>query len=143
MLRALVALGASSLLGIRTKTVSGHGHGYSITLQYPANERSDQPVHWILAVRRAGGFSGPVDIGITQGYLDLLDLNDIEPSPSSTHTNGPFVVWSFDPPATDVLRVSIDANVQLNAHFGSGAEVAVLEGGRPMTSVRYRTWVAP
>jgi hypothetical protein len=84
-----------------------------------------------------------VDIGISQSYLDLLDVNDIEPSPSSSHDDGRFVVWTFDPPANGPLRVSLDGNIQLNAHFGAGADVAVLEGGRPVLSMHYRTWVAP
>lgn len=141
---ALFALvGALGFLGIRTRTATGGGGGYTMRLEYPWTDRSDQPIHWVLTVAHPGGFSGPVDIGITQSYLDLLDVNDIEPAPSATHSSPPFVVWTFDPPAGDVLTVSLDANIQLNAHFGAAAEVAVLEGGRIMASVHYRTWVAP
>jgi hypothetical protein len=53
------------------------------------------------------------------------------------------VVWTFDPPSGDVLRVMIDANIQLDARFGAGAQVAVLDHGIPAVSVSYRTWVAP
>jgi hypothetical protein len=84
-----------------------------------------------------------VQIGISQSYLDLLDLNSIQPEPSGSTTNGPFVVWEFDRPAAALLRVSIDANIQLNAHFGAGAVVAVFEQDVPVVQVRYRTWVAP
>ena len=138
-----VLCGAVGLFGIRTRTESVSGGGYTMSLAYPSTDRSDQPIHWVLSVSHPGGFSGPIDIGITQSYLDLLDLNDIEPSPSTSHDNPPFVVWTFDPPTGDVLRVTLDANIQLNAHFGAGADVAVLEGGRPVLSMHYRTWVAP
>jgi len=138
-----VLCGAVGLFGIRTRTESVSGGGYTMSLAYPSTDRSDQPIHWVLTLRKAGGFTGPVDIGISQSYLDLLDVNDIEPAPSSSHDNGPFVVWTFDPPADGPLRVSLDGNIQLNAHFGAGADVAVLEGGRPVLSMHYRTWVAP
>lgn len=143
LIAAFVLLGAVGLFGIRTRTVSAVGGGYAVTLAYPATDRSDQPIHWELSVRRAGGFSGPVHVGVSQSYLDLLDLNGIEPQPTESHTDGPFVVWTFDPPDGDVLRVTLDANIQVNAHFGEGAVVAILEGGTPVVSVKYRTWVAP
>jgi hypothetical protein len=139
----IVLAGAVGLLGIRTRTVTASGGGYSMTLQYPWTDRSDQPVHWVLAVRHPGGFSGPVSIGITASYLDLLDMNGLNPQPSSSKNAGPFVVWTFDPPSGDVLRVMMDANIQLDAHFGAAAEVAVLEHGVPAVSVDYRTWVSP
>jgi hypothetical protein len=142
-LAAFVGLGAFGLFGIKTSTLSASGGGYEMTLQYPSHDRPGQPIRWILSVRRPLGFIGPVNVAITQTWFDLLDLNDIEPQPSGTRSQGPFVVWTFDPPAGDVLRVSIDALIQLNTHFGSEATVAVLEGGRPVVSVRYRTWVAP
>jgi hypothetical protein len=143
LLTAVVLAGAVGLFGIRTRTVTASGGGYDLTLQYPATDRADQPIHWVLTVHRVGGFAGPVDIGITQSYLDLLDMNDVEPQPSSAKTQGPFVVWTFDEPSGDVLRVSIDAQIQLNGHFGAPATVALLEGGRSVAELTYRTWVAP
>jgi hypothetical protein len=142
-LAVFVLLGAIGLFGIRTRTVTASAGGYTMSLDYPWTDRADQPIHWVLSIRRAGGFSGPVDIGITQSYLDLLDLNAIEPEPSGTHTDGPLVVWTFDPPSGRVLRVLVDANIQLNGRFGAAADVSVLEGGKPVVSVHYRTWVAP
>jgi hypothetical protein len=143
LLTAFVVLGALGFFGIRTRVASSAGGGYHLTVAYPHTDRPGEPIHWVITVTRSGGFDAPIDIGITQSYLDLLDLNDIEPAPTATHTNGPFVVWTFDPPAGNVLRVSVDALIQLNTHFGSEADVAVLEGGHPVVSVNYRTWVAP
>lgn len=141
---ALVVLaGAIGLFGVRTRTVTASGGGYTMTLEYPATDRSDQPAHLVVSVQRAGGFSRPVQIGITQSYLDLLDLNAIEPEPSASKNVGGFVVWTFDPPAGDVLRVLLDANIQLDAHFGAGAQVAVFDHGAHAVQVNYRTWVAP
>jgi hypothetical protein len=143
LLTAFVVLGALGFFGIRTRIASSSGGGYNLSVAYPHTDRTGQPIHWVITVTRSGGFDAPIDLGVTQSYLDLLDLNDIEPGPTATHTNGPFVVWTFDPPAGDVLRVSVDALIQLNTHFGSEAVVAVLEGGHPVVRVNYRTWVAP
>ena len=138
-----VLCGAVGLFGIRTRTTTATGGGYSLTLSYPFTDRSDQPIHWVLLVRHPGGFSGPVDVGVTQSYLDLLDMNDIEPQPADARTEGSFTVWTFSPPQGSVLRISIDAQIALNAHFGAGATVAVFEGRSPVVQIPYRTWVAP
>jgi hypothetical protein len=143
ILSAFVLCGAIGLFGIRTRTTTATGGGFALTLSYPFTDRSDQPIHWVLLVRHAGGFTGPIDVGITQSYLDLLDFNDIEPAPSDARTDGSFVVWTFSPPRGNVLRISIDAQISLNAHFGAGATVAVFEGGTPVVKLPYRTWVAP
>src|SRR5436309_3162195 len=89
---ALVVLaGAVGLLGIRTRTVTATGGGYRMSLEYPWTDRSDQPVHWMLTLDHAGGFSGPVEVAITQSYLDLLDINAIEPEPTGSRSEGKFV----------------------------------------------------
>ena len=142
-LSLVVLAGAVGLLGIRTRTVSASGGGYSLRLDYPWTDRSDQPAHWLLTVRHRGGFAGPVEVAITQSYLDLLDINAIEPEPSASRNVGGYVVWTFDPPAGDELRVLLDANIGLNVRFGAGARVAVLDHGRPVVAASYRTWVAP
>jgi len=143
ILAAFVLAGAVGLFGIRTRTVSAAAGGYDISVQYPATDRPGQPIHWVVTVRHPGGFGGPVDISVTQSYLDILDMNDIEPSPSGSVTSGDSVVWTFDKPEGETLRVSIDALVQLNTHFGAENTVAVLDHAVPVVQVHYRTWVAP
>jgi hypothetical protein len=67
-------------------------------LEYPLTDRSDQPIRWVLSIARAGGFAGPVAVGISQSYLDLLDVNDIEPQPSGSTVNGPSWCGSSNAP---------------------------------------------
>jgi hypothetical protein len=140
---ALVAAGAIGLMGIRSRSVAGQAAGYSMALTYPYTERSSQPIRWILTVRHAGGFAGDVDVAIEQSYLDLLDLNDIQPAPSDSRTQGSLVVWTFTKPTGDVLRVTIDAIIQANAHLGAGGRVSLMRGTTPLLTLSYRTWVAP
>jgi hypothetical protein len=141
---AFVLAGALGLFGIRTRTVTAAGDGYGLRLRYTAIDRSDQPLYWVLRVSHLGGFTTPIAVGVTQSYLDLLDINAIEPEPTSSRMVGPFVVWTFEPPPPgEDLRVLLDANIMLNARFGASATVAVFEGGAPVAQVHYRTWTAP
>jgi hypothetical protein len=140
---AFVLAGSIGAFGIRTGTVTGSGGGYDLSLAYPLTDRSSMPIHWVLTVRRPGGFGKSVDVGLTRSYLDLLDINDIEPEPSGSRDVGDMVVWTFDPPVGDTLVVSLDGQIQMNTLFGSGATVSVLEGQRPVASLHYRTWTAP
>jgi hypothetical protein len=144
VLTVIVVAGAVGVFGIRTRTVTARSGGYTMSLQYPATDRADQPVHWVLTLVHPGGFTGPVDVAVTQSYLDLLDVNAIQPEPTGSRTDGGFVVWTFAPPAGATLRVLLDANIQLNAHLGAAAVVSLLDDqGNSVVSVRYRTWVAP
>ncbi|MFN2595421.1 MAG: hypothetical protein ABR579_11095 [Actinomycetota bacterium] len=143
VLTLIVLAAAVGVFGIRTGTATASQNGYSMRLDYPAVDRAGQPIHWALTLHHAGGFSAPIGVGITQSYLDLLDVNAINPQPSASRNVGDLVVWSFAPPQGDVLRVSMDAFVQLNAHLGADADVAVLQNGSRMVGVHYRTWVAP
>jgi len=142
ILAAFVLAGAAGLFGIRTRTVSASAGGYDLSVEYPAADRPGQPIHWVVTLHRPGGFGGPVDIGVTQSYLDILDMNDVEPAPSGSMTSGEFVVWTFDKPEGETLRVSVDALIQLNTHFGAENTVAVLDHMLPVVQVHYRTWVA-
>ena len=55
MIALIVLAGAVGLFGIRTRTVTATGGGYTMTLEYPWTDRSDQPAHWVLTVERPGG----------------------------------------------------------------------------------------
>jgi hypothetical protein len=143
VLTLFVLLGTVGVFGIRTRTATVSAAGYSLSLQYPFTDRAGEPVHWVLTVHREGGFPDTVDVGLTQSYLDTLDLNDIQPQSSDSKTVGPYVVWTFTRPAGEDLRISIDAQIQLNAHFGAEGTVAVFEEDKPVASLRFRTWTAP
>ena len=143
LLASFVAVGAWGMFGIRTRTVAAAGGGYRLIATYTAADRAQLPVRLNFTVQRPGGFAGPVDVGITQSYLNVLDLNDIEPQPSGSHSAGDLLVWTFDRPAGDTLHVTVDAIIEENAQFGRSAVVAVVEGAIPLVQVSFRTWVAP
>ncbi|HJP66413.1 MAG TPA: hypothetical protein VKA30_08935 [Actinomycetota bacterium] len=143
LLALFVLLGAVGVFGIRTRTVSAAGNGYRLTLTYPATDRPQQPVRLTAVIAHDGGFAKPIEVGLTQEYLNLLDLNDIEPAPSASHNAGDLVIWEFDPPAGDTLVVTIDAIIEANARFGLPATLSVFDQGALAATVSFRTWVAP
>ena len=77
------------------------------------------------------------------GYIDLLDLNGIEPGPDSETTNAGQVLWTFSTPDADDMTISVDAFISTNIHRGASAVTSVIEGGAPVVQVAYHTRVSP
>jgi hypothetical protein len=143
VLAAFVLLGATGTFGIRTRTVSAAGNGYRLTVTYPAVDRPVQPIRLVAVIGHDGGFQNAVGLGLTHEYMNLLDFNDIEPQPATSHAAGEFVVWTFDQPVGDTLTITFDAFIESNSRFGLPATMTVFDGAVPVVSVSFRTWVAP
>jgi len=143
VLVVIVAAGLTGFLGYRTGHVDAAGNGYELSLSYPLVGRAGVPIQWILHVHRAGGLPAKLDVATSNGYFDILDMNDVEPQPDATTERDGRVVWTFTTTGAPDLTISIDAFVANNAHTGDSAVTSILEGGRPVASVSYRTRVAP
>ena len=143
VLAVFVLLGAATVFGARTGTVSASGGGYDLTVRYPAVTRPGLAIRWIITVHRSGGFDGPVELAVTSRYLDLLDFNNLDSLPSETRTAGAMSVWTFEPPDGDTLVVAFDGRLEPAQQWGKPATVAVLADGVPVVSVSYRTRVMP
>ena len=138
-----LAAGLAGVFGYRTGEVSASGGGYSVRLSYPAVGRPGMPIQWILHLHRDGGLPPTVTLATSIGYIDLLDMNGIEPEPDSETTTADEVLWTFSTPDADEMTVLVDAFVSTNAHRGVSAVTSVLEGGTPVVRVAYHTRVAP
>jgi hypothetical protein len=143
ILAMFVLLGAATVFGARTGTVSASGGGFDLTVQYPAVSRPGLAIRWIITVRRSGGFDGPVDIAITSRYLDLLDFNNLDALPSATKSAGTMTIWTFDQPVGDTLVVAFDGRLEPAQQWGKPSTVSVLADGVPVVSVHYETRVMP
>ena len=139
----IVAAGLSGFLGYRSGRVSASGGGYELSLSFPLVGRPGVPIQWILHVHRDAGLPEHLDVGTSVGYFDVLDMNDVEPQPSSSTQVGDRVVWTFDTTGGPDLTILVDAFVATNAHVGASAVTSVLQDGRPVASVAYTTRVAP
>jgi hypothetical protein len=143
-LTIFVVLGLLDVFGSRTGVATAEGGGYRMTLDYPSRTRSGLPVEWRLVVTRAGGFDGPVRIGITLDYFNSFDFNNVSPTPVETTNRGGLLIWSFPKPIGDSLQVLLDARTQPGLRSGPSATTAVVTAdGTPVVAVHYTTGVMP
>jgi hypothetical protein len=98
---------------------------------------------WSLEIRHPGGFDGPITVSTNSRYLDLLDENGFDPQPSKSTATADEIVWEFDPPDGDTIGISLDGRVEPGAQWGRTGETSVLVDGKPVVTVKYKTWVMP
>lgn len=143
VLLAVVVLGLSGLLGVRSRVTTAAGGGYELTVTYAQVSRPGLASPWSLEIHHAGGFDGPVTVSTKSSYLDLFDENGFDPDPSSTTATPDAVIWEFEPPDGDTLGVSFDARIEPGAQWGRTGETSVLVDGKPVVTAKYKTWVMP
>jgi hypothetical protein len=142
-LAVFVGLGLSGVFGARTATVSAAGGGYRLTVSYPAVTRPGLAVRYSIRVDRPGGLDGPVTVSTTRAYLELFDVNALDPQPASTTTAAGRTLWTFEDLAGETLTVTLDARTEPARESGAEARTELLVAGRPVVRVAYRTVVMP
>lgn len=144
LLAAIVALGASGLLGVRTETVSAEKAGHRLAVTYPRVARSGLDVTWEAEVRRAGGWTGPVVLAVEGSYLDLFETQAFHPEPAASTRDGRTLYLTFDPPPSgDTFVVAYDAYIQPASQVGASARVAVMDGSAEVVGVDLTTLLVP
>lgn len=141
---ALVATGLLGVFGPRTGEAVADGDGYSLRVEHPAVTRAGHPAPLRLTVTRTGGFDGPVTVSLCERWFDDLDFHGWFPTPSAETAAPGALVYEFDPPPGDVLRVTLDAESAPGRPWARReCEVAVLEADRVRVSVGFTTWRLP
>ena len=141
---AFLLLGATGFFGVRTGRVEATGGGYVLHVEYPRVTRAGHAVPFAVEVRRPGGFGDePVVIAMRAGYFSLFDENGILPGPSAETADRQNVIWEFDPPPGDVLRVRFDTRTGPNRQSSELGTAAVLVEDQPVVRVSFTTWVMP
>lgn len=138
-----LALGFANVFGIRTATASATGGGYALRVTYASASRPGLATPWSVEVRRPGGFTGPVTLATSSSYFEIFDENALDPEPSSSTSRGEAIVWEFDQPMGNVLTISLDARIEPKYKGGRQAVTSILEQGKEVVSVRYRTRIFP
>lgn len=130
--------------GVRATTVRATGGGYQLEVHHGRTSRPALATPFDITVRRADGFDGPVTVAVTAGYLRMWDENGLVPAPASEVSDGEWVVWEFDPPDGDELRIAYDARIEPAAQSGRKGRVEVRdEAGDPVVGVSFETEVLP
>jgi hypothetical protein len=141
---AVDAIGGVALLGVDSDEVHASGGGVDLDVTYGVVSRPALATPLDIVVHRAGGFDEPVRIAVDHEYLRMWDENGLSPAPSAETVMGPWVVWEFDPPVGDTLRVVFDARIEPAAQEGRSGAVAVLDGDdHPLVEVSFTTRVLP
>jgi hypothetical protein len=143
VLAGVLALGLTGWLGVRTGIATARGGGYELTVTYGQVTRPGLATPWSLEIRHPGGFDGPVTVSTNSRYLDLFDENGFDPQPSQSTATSDTVIWEFEAPDGDTLGVSLDARLEPGAQWGRPGETSVLVDGKPVVTVKYKTWVMP
>jgi hypothetical protein len=146
LLLVVVVIGLIGLLGVRSRTVVARSADGSVELSvhYAQVARAGLAVPFTVTVRREGGFTGDVRVAASSSYLDLFDRNAIDPEPDSSTATESDQLWVFTRPPGDSLAISLDMQVQAGRHWGRAGTISVLdEGGRPIVSATFKTWLSP
>ncbi|MHA6796451.1 hypothetical protein ACVGVM_23505 [Pseudonocardia bannensis] len=144
---ALLALvGATGLLGVRAGSEAVSADGYDVQVDYPRITRGGLPADFDIRVERPGGFGGNlVTIAVTKEHLELFDIRRVFPSPVREASDRSLVYWTFEPPPSDILDVSLTAETgetlgQVGIH---DAEMQVIVGGSRVAQIPLSTVVVP
>lgn len=144
LLLIVVALGATSLLGVHTSTATAEAEGYRVEVAYPRVARAGLDTTWRVTVRHPGGFgSEPITLAVSARYFDIFETQAFHPTPSKETGDGSTLSFEFDPPAGDVFSVDYDAYIQPSSQLGRRGEVQLMDGQRPRVTVPFRTWLVP
>ena len=144
LLVLFVGAGLLNLFGSHSVTASSEHAGLGLTVVYPNRTRPALPIRWSAEVTSDGGFSGPVHIAVNQDYFNYFDFNNFYPTPDSTENRGAFVIFTFQHPSTDTLKVLFDGRTQPGRFGIADARTRILDdGGDSLVEVDYTTEVFP
>lgn len=144
-LMSLFVLAAfSGIYGPTTTTITTVDGQVMLSLHYGSIVRSGQPVPMQISVKRTDGFQGPVTLVFDRTVFERFDFQNWYPNPSGETGEDKELVYKFDPPDGDTLRVVLDARVapmQLGGRHQYWLYVDI--DGRPTARIDYTTWVMP
>jgi hypothetical protein len=143
VLVGIVVAALTGTLGVKTRTVSARGDGYTMTVTFPSRARPGLPIRWAVHLTHEGGFKGPITIGTTADYFHAFDFNNIDPNVSSEKTQGDLLLMTFDQPAGSTLYAVLDALVESGRQHGTTARTVLFRDGRPLLTVSYSTTILP
>lgn len=143
VLAALVLVGLTGTLGVRARTATAEAAGgLRAELTYPHVARPGLAVPFRLVIARPGGFPAPVEVRVSRAWLESFDENGLIPEPDAATTDGPDVVWTFDPPPGTVFTVALDTRVEPGLQWRRRGTTTVTTGDERL-SVDHTMWVLP
>lgn len=130
--------------GITSTTTTARGGGYQLSVEHARVTRAGVAVPFHVEVRRAGGFSAPIELQVQASLLERFDFQNFYPNPSKETATDRFVVYEFDPPPGGVFLLSLDARTAPDQNGSWGRyTVRLVAHGTTVAHVSFRMAVAP
>lgn len=144
VLLVIVVLGALGVFGVHSRTATGEGSGYTLTVTYPQVARAGLDVPWRVKVHRDGGVPSDVTLAISSAYFRLFETQGFYPNPEAETNDGHSVYLQFGkpPPGQDFV-FEYDAYIQPAAQLGKAATIRLIIDGAETARTTIRTWLAP
>lgn len=140
----VILLGAAGLLGVRSTTSSATANGWSLRVEHAQVTRAGVAAPFHVTVEHEGGFDGPVTLSVSSSLLERFDFQNFYPNPAGETATADDLLYEFDPPPGDVLRLSLDARTAPDQNGSTGVyRTALLVDGQVVAQVRFRMWVVP
>jgi hypothetical protein len=143
LLLLFVLAGLTGLLGVHSVTSHASEDGWTMTLEHAGVARPGLDVPWEVTVTHAGGFRSDVTLAVTADYFDIFETQGFHPQPSDETNDGSTLYLTFSAPPGDTLRVSYDAYIQPASQRGRSGTVSVVDGGRRVASIDFKTFLMP
>ena len=143
---AILVAGAVNLVGVRSGDASASGGGFEISVKYDEVTRPGLATTIEVEIHRDGGFPGSISLAFTSDYLDILDVNGVDPEPLGGTATADDVIMYFEAPkSTDTMTIGFDARIQPDIQLKRvRATVSVVDGSnQPLASARISTFVMP
>ena len=142
----MVLLAATSLLGVRTGTVTARGERYSIEVLRAQVSRPGLATPFGVEISTSDGSGLPevVTLRLDTAYLSIFDFNGLEPTPSASYSTDRWTWWSFDVPSDQAsLHVGLDARLEPSVQWARSGSATLEIDGVDQVSVDFTTWVMP
>lgn len=143
MLALLVLADLTGLLGVHTSEATATQHGYTLSLRYPGVARAGLDVEWQATLTHPGGFGKQITLAVTGDYFDIFETQGFHPQPAAETRDAHTYYLTFEAPRGDTFVVYYDAYIQPASQEGKSAQLAVIDHGRSVVSLDYRTRLLP
>lgn len=143
---ALVLLGLTGLLGVRTDIARSSDNGYELAVTHAEVTRPGLATPFHLTVSRTDGGPLPAEVTtrIDARYLEMFDENGLDPDPVGSFSTSESAWWTFAiPPGENRLEVSFDVRLEPSVQWGRTGSVSLEVDGVETIGVEFRTWVLP
>ncbi len=139
-----VAVAATGLLGVHSRTVTASAGGFTLTVDYAGVARAGLDVPLRVTVESDQPWDDELTVSISREYLAIFETQGFHPDASGSTSQGADLWLTFDtPPVGGPFVLDYDAYIQPASQRGNPATIAVVVDDQPVVSVDFSTFLFP